>query len=332
MTNILVNLPETFFEQEELKPIFERLNALGDVRTSSHNTPDEIREDLGWAEAVVMWSWPMLDDELLDAAPNLSFCGNIDISQEGAKIALRRGLAVSQSRHGWSPAVAEMALTLMLTTLRRVSDYHMQMRHGEENWVQVFPADIDARERELTGRSVGIVGFGGVGRRLAELLVPFRCELHVSDPFVDQTVIDRFGASRVELNELIESSDVVVLSAASNEGTRKLIGPEQIAKMRENAVFINVARAALVDTDSLIERLRQGDLFAALDVFDQEPLEADHPLRQLPNAYLTPHRAGGLMASVERCVGWLVDDLERHLAGEERRHPLTETMILGLDG
>jgi phosphoglycerate dehydrogenase-like enzyme len=329
--NILVNLPPGFFGHPSLAPAFERLHTIGEVRTASHNTADEIRADLVWADAVIMWSWPVFTDELLDQAPNLKYSGQLDVSQSGAKVSLSRGLPVSVSRSGWSPAVSEMALALTLGVLRKTSDYHTRMRAGTEPWVDVFPTDIDPLERELTGRPVGIVGFGNVGRRLAELLTPFRCQLLVCDPFVPETVLDTHGAKRASLHEMIQGSDVVVLCAASNSGTKHLIGQAEFALFRKDAVLVNVARAALVDTDALIDRLKLGGFSAAIDVFDKEPLQADAALRALPNAYLTPHRAGGTIASVLRTITWLIDDLEAVLAGRPRAYALVEAMIPSLD-
>jgi phosphoglycerate dehydrogenase-like enzyme len=273
----------------------------------------------------------VLDEALLAEARRLRFLGKLDISQRGARAALARGIPMSLSRAGFSPAVAEFALGLILNLLRRQSAYHQAMRSGGEAWVRAFPEEIDPRERELTGARVGIVGFGGVGRRLGELLQPFRPEMRVCDPFVPEEVLARAGAVRVQLRDLLAESDIVVLCAAANPGTRKLIGEAEIALLRRDAVFVNVARAALVDTDALVARLQRGDLVAGIDVFDQEPLPADHPLRALPNAFLSPHRAGGLKRSVERIVGWLVDDLEAHVAGRPLRHPLVEAMVPGLD-
>ncbi len=329
--NILVNLPAGFFSQPELSAIFDRLRQMGDVRFTSHNKADEIRHDLSWANAVIMWSWPMLTDDLLESLPNLTFLGHIDIRQAAARVALDRGLAVSVSRHGFSPAVAEMALTLILTSLRRTSTFHSQMAIGTEPWVKTFPTDIDTRERELTGRSVGVIGFGRVGRRLVELLNPFQCSVRIFDPFVNSEIVSASGAASVALDEMIRESDVVVLCAASNPGTDHLLGKNEIALFRKDAVFVNVARAALVDTEALLARLHCGDFFAALDVFDKEPLEGDSPLRSLPNVYLTPHRGGGIIASVQRTLNYLVDDLEAHVDGGGRQHVLTEAILPGLD-
>jgi len=329
--NILVNLPPGFFVHPGLEPLWARLAARGTVRQTSHNTGSEIVDDLAWAEAVLMWSWPAWTDTLLDAAPNLRYAGHLDITQRGAKAILPRGLPVSVSRHGFSPAVAEFALALILNTLRKVSDFQAQMRTGTEPWVVKFPTEIDPQERELTGRSVGIVGFGRVGRRLGELLAPFHPQLYVADPFASEDSLNALGARRVLLPELVAECEIIVLCAASNDGTRHLFGPAEFAAMRPDAVFVNVARAALVDTDALIARLREGNLFAALDVFDTEPLPSDSPLRDLPNAFLTPHRAGGTLASVNRIVSYLIDDLEAVINEEPRHHALTEAMIPSLD-
>jgi phosphoglycerate dehydrogenase-like enzyme len=328
---LLVNLPDGFFTHPDLTAIFARLSRLGDVRCTSHNSADEIAPDLAWAEAVILWSWPAYTAELLDRAPDLKYSGHIDITQRGARVALERGLPVSVSRHGFSPAVAEMALALILATLRRITDHQAQMRAGTETWVARFPTDIDPQERELSGRSIGLIGFGNVGRRLVRLLAPFGNMIRIYDPFVTAEMFKGYNVTQVELHEMLRESEVVVLCAASNAGTKHILGAAEIELLRPHAVLVNVARAALVDTPALTARLERGDLYAALDVFDKEPLEADSPLRSLPNAYLTPHRAGGIIASVQRNLTWLVDDLVAVFAGQERRHALTEAMLPSLD-
>jgi len=162
-------------------------------------------------------------------------------------------------------------------------------------------------------------------------LAPFGCRVLAVDPFVPAAAVRKAGARRVTLEACLRSSDIVVLAAASNPGTRHLIGRRQVAALRKGSLLVNVARAALVDTDALIRRLRKGDMAAAIDVFNQEPLPSDHPLRRLPNAYLTPHRAGGTMGSVNRILTWLIDDTEAFVAGRPLRYPLTEAMTPALD-
>jgi len=329
--NLLINLPPDFFTQPELQASFADLEKRFSVRKTSHNTPEEIEADLTWAEAVLMWSWPVLDDALLARTGGLKYAGHIDINQTGATAELAQGIPVSCSRGGFSPAVAEMALGLILAGLRKISTYHAAMWAGEESWVRAFPKDIDPQERQLTGRSVGIVGLGQVGRRLAHFLKAFEVDLKVVDPYVSDEVIAEYNGERMELDAMIEASEVIVLCAASNDGTSRLINAERIAKMQSNAVFVNVARASLVDSEALIPRLKKGDLIAALDVFDVEPLAADSEFRKLGNALLTPHRAGGLISSVQRNIDWLVSDMDRVLAGEKQQYPIVEGMIPSLD-
>ncbi|WP_404422783.1 NAD(P)-dependent oxidoreductase [Nibricoccus sp. IMCC34717] len=329
--NLLVNLPPDFFTQPELTASFDRLRRHGTVRTTSHNTAEEIAADLAWADAVFMWSWPTLDEALLTRAGKIDFIGHIDVTQTGARCELARGIPVSLSRGGFSPSVSEFALGLILNALRRISTYHAEMREGREAWVKAFPKDINPLERQLTGASVALIGFGQVGRRLEELLRPFSVQLSIVDPFVPDEALRAVNARRCTLDEAIASSDVVVLCAASNAGTKHLIDTAQVTLFRPNSVFINVARAALVNTGALVARVKRGDLIACIDVFDQEPLPSDHPLRTLPNAHLTPHRAGGLISSVQRNIDWLIEDFEAHLAGNQRKYPLREQMIPGLD-
>jgi phosphoglycerate dehydrogenase-like enzyme len=328
---LLINLPAGFFTCEAIAPAMKKLLARFELVTTSCNTPDEIRPHLREADAVLMWSWPKLTEELLDDAPRLKFAAHLDLTQSAARVALRRGLPVSVSRSAFSPAVAELALALMLNLLRRVSDYHGQMRAGIEPWVNAFPDDIDPRERQLTGRAIGIVGFGRIGRRLRELLAPFACDVMIYDPFVDDAAARASLVRSLPLDDLLLQSEIVVLSAASNEGSRHLIDARRLQLMPPDAMLINTARAALVDTDALVARLKQGTLSAAIDVFDAEPLAKDHPLRSLPNAYLTPHRGGGLIESVVRLIDWLADDLIAHLDGRPRRYALVESMVPSLD-
>ena len=329
-TRLLVNLRPGFFECPQLRGVFRRLAAAATVRKRSHDTAEQIERDLAWADAVILWSWPVLTEELLAKAPRLRFAGHINIGQAGARAELAHGLAVSEARRGWSPAVAELALTLILGGLRRTSDYHAAMRVGQEHWVSDFPLDVDPTERQLTRRSVGIVGFGGIGQRLAQLLAPFRCDLRAFDPFVPKAVAKRLGAKLVELDELVRASEVVVLCAANNQGTHHLLEKKQIAALSKNALLVNVGRAWLIDMAALEQRLRKGDLFAALDVFEKEPLPLDSPLRTLPNAWLTPHRAGAPMESVVRIMVWLADDFEAFLAGRKLAHALTLDMLPSL--
>jgi phosphoglycerate dehydrogenase-like enzyme len=330
---LLINLPPTFFSRAELKPHFDRLEKMaGQVRKTSYNLTEEIMRDLPWAEAVIMWAWPGFGDEELKSCPDLNFLGQINTSGQHARACLKKGIALSDVRYAWSPSVAELALVLAMSGLRQTSAYHIAMTRGNEHWIKDFPADIDARERQLAGRSVGIVGFGGIGQHLANLLKPFNVTLRVYDPYLPADVPARFGARPVELMELASESEVVVLCAAPVDSAQHMIDAKVIEAFQKDAVLVNVGRSVLIDMAALQERLQKGDLIAMLDVHDQEPLPADSPLRSLPNTYLTPHVAGGILASLDRALTWLADDLEAHLNGQPRKYAVTDKMLASFPG
>ncbi|HPO90459.1 MAG TPA: NAD(P)-dependent oxidoreductase, partial [Victivallales bacterium] len=320
---LLINLPAGFFKTKKLEAAFERLEKLAcEIRKRSYNTLDEISEDIKWAEAIIMWSWPNLNDEILSKSPQLKFAGHINVSRETAESELKHGIVISEARHGWSPAVAEMALGMILSVLRKISDYNAQMRISKEKWVMDFPFDIDPSERMLSGRNVGIVGFGRIGQRLAELLKPFDVNISVYDPYVPMNFAGKHKVFLVGIDELISENEIIVLCAANTAETKNLISAKHISNIKSGAVIVNVGRAWLIDMNALISRLQKGDIYAALDVFDKEPLEHDSLLRSLPNAYLTPHRAGGLLESVEKIIGMLTDDLESYLKGKKLKFQL----------
>ena len=320
---VLLNLPPGFFRTPALEPLWTRLSALADVTRSSCNTPDEIRPLLADKQAVLMWSWPKLDAEILASAPGLRFAGHLNASKSGALAEIEKGIVISEGSRAWSPSVAEMGLALILSGLRRLGAYHSAFRDGAEKWVADFPADIDPRERQLTGRSVGIVGFGGIGQRLAELLGPFHVDLRAFDPYLPAEIAEAKGARLVPLDDLLANSEVVVLAAANTDETNGMIGAPQIRLLRPDALLINICRSSVVDTEALVERLRGGGLTYLTDVFDQEPLPDDSPLREIPEIFGTPHRAGAALEAVVRIVSWLIDDLEAFLAGQPLQRQLS---------
>lgn len=324
MIKLLVNLPEGFFETPQLKSAFDRLAGIATIERTSCNTPEEIAPHMVDKDAIIMWAWPNFTPEMVTAAPNLGYVGYINLASEGARACLERCIAVSEARHGWSLSVAELALTLILAGLRRTSHYHAAMRAGTESWTSNdrFPSKVDPLERRLTGRKVGIVGFGGIGKHLARILAPFDCDIVTYDPFLPEAVAIEKGVKLVGIDELIDHAEIIALCAATTDSSKHLFGKAELDRIQPGTVFVNVSRSALIDTPAFIERLKKNDITALIDVFDEEPLPIASPLRQLPNVYATPHRAGGILESIQQILGMLTDDLEAHLAGRTRKYPL----------
>jgi len=141
------------------------------------------------------------------------------------------------------------------------------------------------------------------------------------DPYVESETMAEYDAEKVELDDLLETSDIVSVHVPVTESTRGLLGPDEFARMKEAAVFINNARGAIIDQDALVEQLENGGLRgAALDVYDQEPIADDHPLLDLDNVVTTPHLGGATEEVISRHSEMIRTDLEALLAGEEPTH------------
>lgn len=178
-------------------------------------------------------------------------------------------------------AVAEFALTLILATLKNLPRLDSEVRRG--GWGR-YPM------RELTGKTVGLVGFGRIGKRLAELLKGFDVKILVYDPFLAPEAIIERGAVPASFDEVLACSDVVSLHLPATEATRHIINAESIAKMKDGAYLVNTSRGSLIDESALLEALKSHKLGGAgLDVYEKEPVTAENPLFQLDNDVLAPH-------------------------------------------
>ena len=178
-------------------------------------------------------------------------------------------------------AVAEFALTHILALLKNLPRYDAAARSGAWSRFEM---------RELTGKTVGVVGFGRIGKRLCELLSGFGVTVLAYDPFMNEQAALERKVIPVTLDKLLESADIVSLHLPATEETKHLINADTIAKMKDGAYLINTSRGALVDEAALLAALQSGKLSgAALDVFEKEPVTADNPLFALPNTVLSPH-------------------------------------------
>ncbi|WP_255197420.1 NAD(P)-dependent oxidoreductase [Halorarius litoreus] len=214
----------------------------------------------------------------------------------------RHGVPVTYTPGVNAAAVAEHTVSLVLAVRRRLLEHERVLRDG--GW-----RDDVTLGHGLYGATVGIVGFGNVGRRVAAFLAGFQPELLAYDPYVDAIDTETTGTTLVDLDDLLSRSDVVTINAELTDETAGLIGERELALLPPDAVLVNTARGGIVDEAALGDALRAGDLAGAgLDVFETEPLPPSSPLFEVETVVATPHAAGATWESRERIIELLADN------------------------
>jgi phosphoglycerate dehydrogenase-like enzyme len=275
---------------------------------------------------VVAHGCPFVSDDVLRQATRLSLLGELEGDRFAHRLsvdaAAARGLTVVDTSHGSSWPTAEWALALALIGLRNAGAlFRRIIAHQPGFRGGVRPRSGPGYDgAELSGKQVGLIGFGHLGRRLAELLGPFGTDIVAYDPFVPRELAAAYGITFGPLAAVM-ARDVVFTLVPLTRGTAGMIGAKELSLLRPGAVFVNVSRGAVVDSQALIGRLADGDVIACLDVFDPEPLPVDSPIVDFPNVFLSPHVAGVTEESRRRFFALMVSEIIRHLDGLE---PLTE--------
>jgi lactate dehydrogenase-like 2-hydroxyacid dehydrogenase len=249
-----------------------------------------------------------VDAELIDAAPKLRAISNYAVGVDNVDVeaAAARGIPVGNTPDVLTDSTADLAIALMLAIGRRLAEGEAFVRAGE--W-KTWEPDL-LLGRDLHGATVGIVGYGRIGRAVGRRLEGFGCNV--------------LTANRSGVDELLESSDFVTLHCPLTPDTRGLIDEAALSRMKTTAYLVNTARGPIVDSDALAKALHAGELAgAALDVTDPEPLPGDHPLLSAPNLLVVPHVGSATHATRERMADMAVENLLAGLAGEPMPHAVT---------
>ncbi|MER6081245.1 hydroxyacid dehydrogenase [Streptomyces sp. NPDC001833] len=284
-----------------------------------------VRETLARTEVLVTgWGCPVLDTAALDAAPKLRAVLHAAGSVKGFTTpeVWRRGIVVSSAAAANALPVAEYTLAMILLAGKDVFAFRDLLRTR-----RTFPYGDIVPGIGNFHRRVGIVGASRIGRRLVELLRPYDLSVTLADPYVDEAEAARLGVPLLPLDDLLRTSDIVSVHAPQTPETRHLLGARELGLMPDGSVLINTARGSLLDHDALIAELRTGRLTAILDVTDPEPLPADSPLFDLPNAFLTPHLAGSQGNEVARLGLTVVEEAGRLLTGAGLLHAVDQSAL-----
>lgn len=310
-----------------------------DIRTRKDNWPDEpmehgyaapgtdgLKEYFGTVEDVIAFvdgaevlvtHLAPLSRTVFEELPQLKMIavsrgGPVNVDMAAAR---DHGVVVVNTPGRNATAVAEFTIGAILAETRKIREGHEDLRAG------IWRGDLyraDVTGRELSEMTVGVIGYGNIGRKVVKLLRAFGTEVIVCDPYVQLESDDaKAGVALVPLEVLLEQSDVVSLHPRVTDETRNMMNAEAFARMKNDALLVNTARGPLCNYEDLTEALKNGEIGAAmLETFAVEPVPADWELLRLPNVTLTPHIAGASVRTVIFAAEQAAAEVSRFLAGE----------------
>ncbi len=295
------------------------LRASCDVRIWEGDLPpnqEELDALLEGAVGVLSLLTEQVDGDLLNRHPAIKVVSNFAVGYDNVDVeaATARNVAVCNTPGVLTQATAEFAFTLLVSAARRVVEAAQYVQDGK--WQTWGPRLLLGQD--IAGATLGIVGFGRIGKELARMASGFNMRILANDAYEDPKAAEEFGITYVPLDDLLREADFVSLHVALTPETEQLIGARELGLMKNTAVLINASRGPVVDTDALVVALQNGEIFAAgLDVTDPEPLPADHPLVALPNCTVVPHTASGTVQTRDAMARLAARNLLAVLRGEE---------------
>lgn len=277
--------------------------------------PAELWDLIEETEVLMVHLCPV-SEKLLSKAKNLKLIlvnrgGTENVNVEAAT---KLGIPVLSNPAHNANAVAEFTIGVTIAEMRNVARGHSALMNGQ--WREKF--SNSGVIFELVNQTIGLIGFGTIARLVAKKLQGWDVNIQIYDPFVSENDPDlvKYGCKKVELAELLSTSDIVSLHARSS-GDKPLLGAEELALLKPSAYLINTARSYLIDYDALYEVLAAGKIRgAALDVFESEPIKADHKMLTLDNVTLTNHRGGDTVNSYSDSPAMLLCEAAKFFAGD----------------
>jgi len=295
---------ETSWPDDPLKDVEEVHEGVGNV--------DLMIREVGDVD-IIITDYGVVTKRMIDAAPKLKL---IAVARGGpvsvnVKVAKERGIKVVHLPGRNSRAVAEFTLGLIFAQMKKISECHSDMKRGL--WRGDFYR-FEKAPRELSGQSVGLLGFGSVGQLLAPMLTCLGMKVLAFDPYVPPHVFGELNVRQDGLDTILRESDVVSLHARVTQENVGMIGESQLRMMKPSAYLINTARGALVDYRALYRALKEDWISgAALDIYDVEPIDRSHALVELRNVTLTSHIAGSSVETATRSADKIAQEVARFM-------------------
>jgi D-3-phosphoglycerate dehydrogenase len=301
----------------------DRLHEAGSVRMASALDAETLRREVGDADAIVCRTHGDIDAALMDRAPRLVVIGRhgVGYDQIDVAAATARGILVLTTPGANTESVCQHAFALMIGLSKHFPQQIKALRDGRYN------DRTKLMGRDLTGRTLGIVGFGRIGRRVGEVAhVAFGMRVLYNDILAPPAEAEaRAAARRVAFEDLLRESEYITLHVPLDDSTRGLIDRQALALMRPDAILINTCRGPVVDEPAVAAALDARRLWGyGADVFAVEPPPRDHPLIGRDDVMLTPHSAAQTIESLRNMASWIAEDVLGVLRGEAPRNPVND--------
>ena len=304
----IVVVDHVYLEREHIK----KLRSIGDLEVfrDPPKTPDELEERIKAADIVIV-GWSDLTKDMIDSVKKLKMisiwattCHYADLS-----VAKEKGIVVTHVPGYATEAVAEYTFALLLAGIRKLRLADKHVRKGDFDW-RPF------RGAELHGKTLGIIGTGSVGCRVAEIAKVFKMQILAYDKYPNMKKAEEIGMKYVDLYTLLKESDFITLHVTLTSETERLIDRKEIKAMKKGAVIINTSQGKVIDEKALIDALKSGRISSAgLDVFEEEPPSKDNPLFKLENTILSPHVGFHTIEAAKRCTDICIDNVVKFLEG-----------------
>jgi D-3-phosphoglycerate dehydrogenase len=292
--------------------------AVGEVIYNERGRPlasSELQELLPGCDGFIA-GLDRVDSTALESADRLKVIARYGVGVDNIDLetAARKKITVTNTPHANAVSVAELTIGLLLSLARSIPEAAESVREGK--WPRL-------QGKVLEGKVIGLIGFGCVGKQVAQRLQPWQLTLMACDPFGDKAVAQSLDVRLVEMEELIREADFVSLHAPLLAGTRRMVDADFLSRMKRGACLINTARGELVDQDALLSALDSGQVGgAALDVHEHEPPPADSPLRRHPRLIATPHCGAHTDGAADGMGRQSLQDCIAVLRGESPLHPV----------
>ncbi|MEA3407574.1 MAG: hydroxyacid dehydrogenase [Chloroflexota bacterium] len=297
------------------------LRGAGEVRMASSTDEETIIPEIGDINGVVIRSQGAMTRRIMDNAPNLRVVGRhgVGVDNVDLEAATEHGIQVVNTPQATVESVAEHTLGLMLSVSKRIAYADRKLRQGH------FEVRYEQRGRELCGRTLGIIGFGRIGRRVAQVCHHgFNMSILYYDLVPAPELEREVGARKVDMEELLQTAAYVSVHVPLLPSTEKLIGAREFDLMTEDTMFFNCSRGPVVDETALYNALAEGKIRGAgIDVFEEEPTPADNPLFTLDNVVVTPHMASATQEAM-RSMSLVAEDVVGVLEGNPPMYPVNE--------